>query len=153
MTPAVFGHTVGVPSLSLGVVDTTVRRLGSATGVLGTRPEVVATTAEPPGSTPGVLGIPPKVLDTPPGVLGIPPEVLSTASEVLDSTAGVLGAPPGVRGTCSAASPLPWMTKCSTTKVLVKPPASPMLGLCQSQAASSLNTTSRETVTLSPRGS
>ena len=118
ITPAVFGHTVEVPCLSLRVLDTTVRRLGSATGVLGIRTEVVATTAEPPGSTPGVLGIPPKVLDTPPGVLGIPPEVLGTTPEVLDSTAGV-------RGTCSAASPPPWMTKCSTTKVLVKLPLPP----------------------------
>ena len=56
ITPAVFGHTVGVPSLSLGVVGTTTRRLGSTTGVLGTRPRVVATTTGPPGSTPRVLG-------------------------------------------------------------------------------------------------
>ena len=42
ITPAVFSHTVGVPCLSLRVVDTTVRRFGSATGVLGTRPGVVA---------------------------------------------------------------------------------------------------------------
>ena len=97
----------------------------SAMGVLDTHPGVVGTTTEPLGTTPGVLGIPLRVLGTPPGVLGIPPEVLGTAPEVLDSTAGVLGTPPGVLGTYSAASPPPWMTKCSATKVLVKPTASP----------------------------
>ena len=122
ITPAVFGHTVGVPCLSLGVVDTTVRHLGSAMGVFGTRPRVVATTTEPLGTTPDVLGIPPEVLCTPLGVLSIPPEVLGIAP-------GVLGAPPGVLGTSSLASPPPWMTKCSTTKVLEKLPAPPMLRL------------------------
>ena len=81
-----------------------------------------------------MLGIPPGVLGTPPGGLGIPLEVFGTALGVLSSVAG----------TSSPASPPPWMTKCSTTKVLVKPPASPVLGLFQSQAAFSSNTTSRD---------
>ena len=115
IAPAVFDHTIGVPSLSLGVVNTTARRLGSATGVLGTRLVVVATTAEPPGTTPGVLGIPPEVLDTAPGVLS--------------SVTGVLGTPSGVLDTSSPVSPPPWMTRCSTTKVSVKPSASPVLRL------------------------
>ena len=109
------GHTVGVSSLSLGVVGTTARRLGFSTGVLGTRPKVVATTAKPPGSTPGVLGIPLGVLDT--------------ALGVLSSVVGVLDTPPGMLDTSSLASPPPWMTKCSTTKVLVKPSAFRVLGL------------------------
>ena len=102
-------------------------------GVLGTRPRVVATTAEPPSATPSVLGIPLGVLGTPPGVLGISPEVLGISPEVLGTALGVLGSlagvldiPPKVLDTSSPASPPPWMTKCSTTKVLVKPPASPM---------------------------
>ena len=64
-------------SLSLGVVGSTARPLGSATGVLGTRPGVVATTAGPPGTTPGVLG-------TPLGVLGTSPRVLGSIAGVLD---------------------------------------------------------------------
>ena len=77
--------------------------MSSATGVFGTHPGVVDTTAGPLDITPGVLDTPPRVLGTTPVVLG--------------SIAGVVG-------TSSPASPPPWMTKCSTMKVLVKPPAS-----------------------------
>ena len=91
-------------------------------GVLGTHLGVVATIAEPPCTTPGVLGIPLGVLGTPPEGLDIPLEVLGTALGVLGSAAGVLG-------TSSLASPPLWMTRCSRTKVLVKPPACPVLGL------------------------
>jgi len=67
------------------------------------------------GTAAGVLGTTTRVVDTPVGVL-------STALVVISSAARVVG-------TSSLASPPLWMTKCSTMKVLVKLPASPVLGL------------------------
>ena len=95
------GSGVAIPDGDLPIViliGTTARPLGSATEAFGTRPGVVGITVGPLGTTPGVLG---------------------TSPRVLGSVSGVVGA-------SSPASPPPWMTKCSTTKVLVKPPASPM---------------------------
>ena len=90
----------------------TIGVVGSTAGAVGTTPGVVDSTA-------GVLGIPSAVLGTPSAVLDTPLRVLGTAP-------GVLGSVPGVIGTSSPASPPPWMTMRSTTKVLVKPSASPM---------------------------
>lgn len=51
------------------------------------------------------------------------------------------------------ASPLPWMTRCSTTKVSCAPPTSLVSGLRQYQVGLSLKTTPHKFTTLPPRRS
>ena len=129
----------GVVDIAAGPLGPTAGVVGSTAGAVGTTPGVVDSTAEALCTAAEVLGTPSVVLGTPPGVLG--------------TALGVLGSVAGVVDTSSPTSPPPWMAKCSMMKVLVKPPASPVPRLSQSQAAFSSNTTSRETTTLPPHGS
>ena len=129
----------GVVGIAAGPLGTIAGVVGSTTGAVGTTPGVVDSTAGALGTAAEVLGTPSAVLSTPLGVLG-------TAPEVLGSVAGVVG-------TSSPSSPPPWMTMRLTTEVLVKPPASPVPRLFQSQAVFSSNTTSLEITTLPLLGS
>ena len=111
----------GVPC-SAGVLGTTPRPLVTTPGVICTHPGVLGTRLAVVGTTARPLGFAMGVFDTHPGVV-------ATTVGCPGSTPRVLSTPLGVLGTSSPASPPPWMTKRSTMKVLVKPPASPELEL------------------------
>ena len=99
---------------------------------LVTTPEVVCTPPGVLGTSLVVVGTTARLLSSATGVLDTRPRVVNTTIGPLGTSPGVLGSVARVVCTSSRASPPPWMTKCSTMKVLVKSLASPMPKLFQS---------------------